>query len=80
MLEVFHLDVYGLIDPGATLSFVTLYVAMRFDIGPEILSNPFHVSTYVGGSIEAKKVYRNCHILVSHRVTHVYLVELDMLF
>ncbi|WMV37764.1 hypothetical protein MTR67_031149 [Solanum verrucosum] len=29
----------------ATLYFVTSYVAMIFDIGPEILSNPFHVST-----------------------------------
>jgi len=66
MLEVFHLGVYGLIDPGATLSFVTLYVAMRFDIGPEILSNPFYISTPIGNVIAAKRVYKNYPISVSH--------------
>jgi len=51
---------------------------MRFDVGPEILSNPFHISTLVGDSIVAKKVYRNCRVSVSHRATHVDLVEFDM--
>ncbi|WMV50866.1 hypothetical protein MTR67_044251 [Solanum verrucosum] len=32
MLKVFHLDVYALIDPGATLSFVTPYVAIRTQV------------------------------------------------
>ncbi|WMV46774.1 hypothetical protein MTR67_040159 [Solanum verrucosum] len=66
-------------DPGAMLSFFTPYVAMGFDVGPEILSCPFHVSTPAGDSIVAKRVYRNCRISVSHGVTHVDLVELDML-
>ncbi|WMV45072.1 hypothetical protein MTR67_038457 [Solanum verrucosum] len=43
MLEVFHFDVYALLDLGVTLSFVTYYVAMRFDIGLEILSNSFSI-------------------------------------
>ncbi|XP_049349343.1 uncharacterized protein LOC125813907 [Solanum verrucosum] len=33
----FHIDVYGFLDPSATLSFVTPYVAMKFDILPEVL-------------------------------------------
>jgi len=61
------------------LSFVTPYVAIRFDVGPKIISNPFHISTHVGDSIVAKRVYRNCPFFVSHRVTHVDLVDLDML-
>ncbi|WMV57929.1 hypothetical protein MTR67_051314 [Solanum verrucosum] len=66
MLKVFHLDVYDLLDPGATLLFVTPYVAMSFDVGPEILSNLFHVSTHVGDSIEPIG-----HIQGSKRTYHV---------
>jgi len=62
MLKVFHFNTYALLDLGATLSFFTSYVAMRFDVGPEILSNPFHISTPMGNAIVAKRVYRNCPI------------------
>ncbi|WMV32498.1 hypothetical protein MTR67_025883 [Solanum verrucosum] len=47
MIQVFEFTVYALLDPGASLSFVTLYVAMNFDVIPEQLSEPFSVSTYV---------------------------------
>ncbi|XP_049345785.1 uncharacterized protein LOC125810322 [Solanum verrucosum] len=71
MLKEFQLDAYALLDLGATLSFVTPYVAMRFDVDPDILYNPFHVSTHTGDSIVAKRVYKNCPIL--------FLIELLML-
>ena len=32
MLKVFSIDVYVLLDPGATLSFVTLLVVKKLDI------------------------------------------------
>ncbi|KAG5611701.1 hypothetical protein H5410_022982 [Solanum commersonii] len=35
-------------NPGASLSFVTPYVAMNFDVILEQLSEPFSVSTPVG--------------------------------
>uniref|UniRef100_M1DRV3 Polyprotein n=1 Tax=Solanum tuberosum TaxID=4113 RepID=M1DRV3_SOLTU len=35
-------------DPGATLSFVISFVAMKFEILPEVLIEPFSVSTPVG--------------------------------
>lgn len=38
MLKVFCINVYALIDPGATLSFVTPLIAMKFDIIPGILN------------------------------------------
>uniref|UniRef100_M1DP28 Zinc knuckle family protein n=1 Tax=Solanum tuberosum TaxID=4113 RepID=M1DP28_SOLTU len=33
-LRVFDLDVYALLDPEATLSFVTPYIAVKFDVSP----------------------------------------------
>ncbi|WMV13835.1 hypothetical protein MTR67_007220 [Solanum verrucosum] len=75
MLKVFQLDVYALIYPSDTLSFVTPYVAMRFDILPNVLLDPFSVSTPVGDSIVAKRVYRKCPASLSHSVTHVDIVE-----
>jgi len=79
MLKVFQYDVYALLDSGATLSFVTPYVAMRFDIIPDILLETFSISTPVGDLVVAKRVFRRCPIFLSHRVTLVDLVELDML-
>ena len=38
MIRVFDLIVYALLDPGVSLSFVTPYVAMNFEIIPEQLS------------------------------------------
>jgi len=79
MLKVFQIDVYALLDLGATLSLLTPYVAMRFDTIPDVLLDHFYVCTPVGDSIVAKRVYRKCHVSLSHRVTHVNLVQLDML-
>ena len=37
------------------------------------------VSTPVGESVVAKRVNRNCHIMLPNKVTYVELLELDML-
>ena len=79
MLKIFSIDVYALLDPGATLSFVTPLVTRKFDILPDILNEPLMVSTPVGESVVAKRVYRNCPIMLPNRVSYVELVELDML-
>jgi len=79
MLQVFSIDVYALLDPDATLSFVTPFMAMKFEVPPEELKEHFSVSTPVGDSVVAKRVYRRCPISLSHRVTLVDLIELDML-
>ncbi|KAG5589895.1 hypothetical protein H5410_040409 [Solanum commersonii] len=52
MIQVFNYNVYALLDPGASLSFVTLYVAMYFNVIPEQLSEPFSVSTHSAISLE----------------------------
>ncbi|KAG5630834.1 hypothetical protein H5410_002551 [Solanum commersonii] len=65
ILKVFSIDVYTLLDPSASLSFVTPYVAMS-------------VYTYVGESILVGRVYRDCTFYVYHKDTMTDLVELDM--
>ena len=59
MLKVLSIEVYLLLDPDATLSFFTPQVATNFDILPDILHEPFIVSTPVGESVVAKRVYKN---------------------
>ena len=41
MLQVFSIDVYVLLDQGATLSFSTPLIARKFDVLPEIINEPF---------------------------------------
>ena len=77
-LRVFDLDVYALFDPGVTLSFVTPYITVKFDVSPEILSEPFSVSTPVGYPVIARQVYKNCPVTVSLKATSTDLVELEM--
>jgi len=79
MFKVFSIYLYALLDHGSTFSFLTPFVAMKFEIFPEVLVEPCLVSTLVGDSVVAKRVYRSCPISLSHRVTLVDLVELDML-
>ena len=38
MLQVFSIDVYDLLDPSSTLSFVTPLVSINFDVLPDVLS------------------------------------------
>ncbi|XP_070032756.1 uncharacterized protein [Nicotiana tomentosiformis] len=79
ILTIFSHDAYALIDPGSTLSYITPFIAGKFVIVPEILSDPFAVSTPVGESIIARRVYRACTVTVCSRQTSAYLVELEML-
>ena len=67
-----------LLDTGATLSFVIPLVAKKFDILFDILHDPFIVSTPVGESVVAERVYRNCPIMLPNRV--YYLKWLYLIF
>ncbi|KAF3685722.1 hypothetical protein FXO37_00334 [Capsicum annuum] len=73
-----YVHVYDLLDPGASLSFVTPYIAVDFGISPKILAEPFSVPTLVGKTIIAWQVYRNCPIMIFQKVTSADLVELEM--
>ena len=80
MLKVLFIVVYALIDTSDNLSFVTPLVAKKFDILPDVLHEPFIVSTPVGESVVVKKVYRNFPIILPNIVSYVEIVELDMLY
>ncbi|XP_070039495.1 uncharacterized protein [Nicotiana tomentosiformis] len=78
ILDVQSHDVYALIDPGSTLSYVTPYVVMEFGIEPEQLPELFYVSTLVGKSIVAAWVYRGCVVTVRGQDIVANLIELGM--
>ncbi|KAF3627278.1 hypothetical protein FXO38_28845 [Capsicum annuum] len=63
-LQIFSRDVYVLLDPGSTLSYVTFYVAVGFGFEPKVIVEPFTVSTLVGDSVVARRVYRNCVVSI----------------
>ena len=77
MLQLFSFDVYSLLDTGFKMLFVTSIVAMKFDVLPEILEEPFFildsVSTLVGDSVVVKRVYKSCPISFPNIVTLIYL-------
>ncbi|XP_070054508.1 uncharacterized protein [Nicotiana tomentosiformis] len=80
ILTVQYHDVYALIDPVSTFSYVTPYVAMEFGIEPESFHELFSVSTLVGESIVAARVYSDCVITVHGRDTMTNLIELGMVY
>ncbi|XP_070050781.1 uncharacterized protein [Nicotiana tomentosiformis] len=79
ILTVQSHDVYALIDLGSSLSYVTPYVATSFGIKPEQHNESFSVSTPVGESIMAARVYRDCVVTVRGRDTMADLIELGMI-
>ncbi|XP_070047323.1 uncharacterized protein [Nicotiana tomentosiformis] len=78
ILSISSYDVYVLIDPDSTLSYVTLLVASKFGIEPELIK-PFEVSTPVGDPVIARRVYRDCIVGVLSRSTVADLIEIDMI-
>ena len=75
---MFSINVYDLLNPGATL-FVKTLVAMNFDVLPDVQSKPFSVISSMGDSVIAKRDYKNHPTMLPNRVTHVDLIELDMI-
>ena len=78
MLQIFFVNVYALLDLGATLYFVTPLVARKFYVPHDVLIELFSVCTPMADSIVAKIVYRKCHVMLPDRVTLADLVENDM--
>ena len=76
MLQLFSINAYALFDPGATLSFVIPSLAMKFDILPDILDEPFLVSTLVGDLVVSESVFKGSPIYLPNTVILVDLVEL----
>ncbi|XP_070031959.1 uncharacterized protein [Nicotiana tomentosiformis] len=71
-------NAYAIIDPGSTFSYVTSYFAINLGLEPEQLSEQFLVSTPVGESVEATRVYRGCIVSVQGRSIEADLIMLEM--
>ena len=77
-LQVFDLDFYALLDPEVTLSFITPFIEVKFDVNLETLSEPFSVSSLVGDQVIPRWIYRNFPVMVSQKVTLVDLENFEM--
>lgn len=62
-----YFDFYAFLDQGASLSFVTQYIAMNFDIFPKELLEPFNVSTPIGEYILVDTVFCDCTISINYK-------------
>ena len=78
MLQVFSNSVYGLLDLGSMLSFVTPLLTLTFEILPEVLHDPILVSTPLGENVRTDKVYKNFSIVVSGKTMCADFVNLPM--
>ncbi|XP_070047138.1 uncharacterized protein [Nicotiana tomentosiformis] len=79
ILSVFSLNVYALIDPGSTLSYISPFVASSCGKKPELLRQLFEVSTPVGESVVVRRVYRGCDVMIHNRHTLADLNRLEMI-
>lgn len=67
-----------MLELGASLSFITLYVGINIDIILEHYSKSFSVFTLVGESILANRDFRDCPVSVNHKISMADLIELRM--
>lgn len=79
MLQVFHLQVFSLLDLRALLSKVNPYITIDFGVSSKTLVKHFPVSTLVDKSIVATWVYKNLLVTGSQKVTLVNHLELEMM-
>ena len=78
MLQVFSTCVYALLDLGSTLSFVTLLLALTFEILPKFLHDPIGVCSPLGENVRSDRVYKDFPIGVCGRTMCADLVELPL--
>ncbi|KAF3659585.1 ABC transporter B family member 12 [Capsicum annuum] len=78
-LQFFSCNVYVLLDPGSTLSYVTPFVAVSSGFEPKIILEPVSVSTPISDSVMAKRMYQNCVMPIGNRDTMADLVKIDMI-
>ena len=78
ILPIFGIDCYVLLDPGASLSFVSPYIASRFSVTPTLLDDSFYVTTPTGESVVVFRVYHDCPVSVASHIFPADLIELCM--
>ena len=78
MLLVFSIDVYALLYPGAKFCFITPLISWNFDVFPNILNEPFMITTAVDELVVSNKVHRNFPIMLPTSSSFVELLEHDI--
>ncbi|XP_070034779.1 uncharacterized protein [Nicotiana tomentosiformis] len=78
ILFVFSINVYALIDPGSTLSYITPFVAGKCDKEPKLLRQLYEVSMPIGESVIVRRVYQGCDMMIYDHHTLSDLNELEM--
>lgn len=76
VINVITFNVYSLLDEGASLYFMTMYIPIRFDILFEQLLESFCVSMPICEFILVDIFYYDCTISFNHNKTMVQLVNL----
>uniref|UniRef100_A0A1S3ZKP0 RNA-directed DNA polymerase homolog n=2 Tax=Nicotiana TaxID=4085 RepID=A0A1S3ZKP0_TOBAC len=65
-------------DPGSTLSYISPFVASKWDRELELLHKSFEVSTLMGESVVVRRLYRSCDVKIHDRHTLADFHELEM--
>ncbi|XP_057984571.1 uncharacterized protein LOC131169369 [Hevea brasiliensis] len=73
---LFDADVYALIDPRSTHSYICTTTPSEKGIHAELLPHDILVTNPIGHSVTANKVYRDCSVWVHDREFPVDLIEL----
>ena len=64
-ISLFDFQVYALIDPGATHSFIASTTASKLSVTPEVLGRDLTVSTPLGDCIVVQTVYKDCPLRIN---------------
>ena len=64
-ISLFDFEIYALIDPGATHSFIASTTASSLPITPGVLGKDLTVSTPLGDCIIVQTVYRDCPLMIN---------------
>ncbi|WMV41476.1 hypothetical protein MTR67_034861 [Solanum verrucosum] len=64
LLTISSQAIYVLIDPGSTFSYITPFISSKIDMKSELLPQPVEVSTPVGDSILASRVYTDFDVIM----------------
>lgn len=78
MLKIYNFDVYWLLNLSDNLSFLTPFLAAKFDMSPKILLECFSIDNFVGESVVLKRIYQNYSMSILHKIIPCDLVEHDM--
>ena len=78
MSQVFSTSVYVLLGPGSTLSFVTPWLSLTFEILSKVLHDSLVLSAPLGENVITDRVYKDCPIVVCGKTTCADLVELPL--